>query len=98
MIVVAYLIPLPRFRELLSIGVPWSSGQHESATMSFGERLRQRYAPPRSQNHALTAITVSITQETEVERDLEGSSVDAKNHGLNGLSGDVSTKAAAMAV
>ena len=79
--------------------MPWSSGgRHDSVTMSFGERLRQRYAPPlRSQNHALTAITVEITQETEVERDLEGSSVDAKNHGLNGSSGDASTKAA-MAV
>lgn len=79
--------------------MPWSSGQHESAaTTSFGERLRQRYAPPRSQSHALTAITVEITQETEVERDLEGSSIDAKNHGLGDAPGDSSTKSAAIAV
>ena len=81
--------------------MPWSSGQHESGvgTTSFGERLRQRYAPPiRSQNHALTAITVEITQETEVERDLEGSSIDANNHGLNEVPGDSVAKAGGIAV
>lgn len=75
--------------------MPWSSGagQQESASLSFGERLRQRYAPPRSQNHALTAITVSITQETEVERDIERGFLDAKNRGLGEASGDAGTKA-----